>query len=230
MATVTLSSIQQRAREITDRVGSAFFSSSEMDSYTDAAVAEFYDFLTAQMGPGYLLTWQDLSVIAESTSWNLPTDFYKLRGLSIKVSSSPERWIELPTMSVDLANTEYAPRSWVIDANGTTLRAVVRGSVVDIYPQPTAQALTLRVWYIPNWDTTASSLFSQNGWEEHVVLGIAIRMSAKAREDANLYLGLQQKIEKRIRAHAQTVNPEPTVIKDVDPNGDFYRRRGRYLP
>lgn len=214
MATVTLLELRTRARQRADMEATGFIQDSELNTYINASYAELYDLLVSKYGSDYFVApAHTFSTTANTETYALPTDFYKLLGVDCKINSS--NWQTLRRFEFSERNL---PQTWDIYST-EFLRYRVFGSNLLFSPIPTS-ALQMRAWYIPLPETLvldADSFSGVNGYEEYVVIDAAIKMLTKEESDTSSLMFEKQAMKKRIEDMADSRDVgSPATISDTN--------------
>jgi hypothetical protein len=202
----TLAQLRTRSRERADmELGTGqdssthFIKNSELDSYINASVAELYDLLVRAYDADYYLTSTTVTALAATQEYNLPSDFYKMKGLD-------------DSSGVPIKRFNFRER------NTSRLRARLRaGKLRFSTVPPTGEVYTL--WYIPKAETLADdadTFDGINGWEEYVVVDAAIKMLTKQEDDTTSLMMQKEALLKRIEMMSQDRETgDPMTIADV---------------
>lgn len=212
MASVTLTALRARVRELADMTGSAFVTdaSTSLDAFINAAADELYDLLVLKF-EDYNLSSSSFTTASGTGTYALPADFYKLRGVDLTIDGS----------QVALEQFSFRERHRYQSAEVTT----PIGSVGTI-------------WYIPTRSLLANgadTLAGVNGWEEYVVVDAAIRCLLKEESDASSLMAMKQGQMARIEQAAAVRDAGgPSRIVDVEglPDGcalPSYRLEGNFI-
>lgn len=207
MATVTLADLKTRCRERADMVDSDFIEDSELLSYINASYAELYDILVSKFEDYYTLDPVGFTISSGNT-YNLPADFYKLRGVDLSLNG---RWIPVPKFNFQDRNrtnrTAYKQRYRII------------GNKLHISPTDNANG-TYQLWYIPAYtllSLDSDELDGVNGWEEYVVIDVAIKMLAKEESSTTQLEREKDAMLRRITNMAENRDiDQPETVTDVD--------------
>lgn len=216
MSTVTLATLRARVRERADLVGSNFVTdlATSLDAFINASLDELYDVLVSKFSNPYFVSSSVLTTVAASSSYALPTDFYKLLG------------VELPCASdmVDLLEFNFKDRNKLRNgvSTGDLPRYRLEGSNLRLYPAPNA-VLVGAIWYVPTRAPLVSSSDACTfpmGWEEYAVIDAAIKCLNKEESDPQALMLEKASMLQRIEAAAENRNPaEPEHAVDVDSAG-----------
>lgn len=201
-----------------------------LNDLINLAGAELWDMLIAARGHDYHLKDPPgtLSVVAGTSQYSLPADFYELRKIVLKWSTNDVE--EVKDIShlgdrVDLINF----RTW---APWASKAFRVLESKVEILPTPTS-AVAGELWYIPPWkDLVADSdtFDGVNGWDKLIALRAAIELRIIDKLPAGDLQGLFAEQKQRVEEMAsERQAAAPKTVRDVVPEAayvwPFVRRR-----
>lgn len=182
MASVTLTTLRARARERADMVNSTFITdaATSLDALINEGVQELHELLIEHYGENYSVSSSSTSTVAGTSTYALPSDFFKLLGVDLALSS---------TDTYDLKRFNWKERNVFKGASQwgalTLPQYSLEGSNLRVYPAP-AGVYTLTIWYVPMLALLANgsdTVNFPNGWERYVVLAAAIK--ALKKEESN---------------------------------------------
>lgn len=200
--TVTLSSLRSQVRQRADMVNSTFVSDAEVNQYINNSVAELYDILIQKFGNEYNITSSNITTVAGTDTYNLPSDFYKLVGVDLLVSGTDYVSL-LPFMFIERNRWNGTTARTAFGVSG--LRYHLIGSTVRFVPMPDA-AQTIKLWYIPyisELGNDAATLDGVNGYEEYVIIDAAIKCLQKEESDVTVLALQKQAMLQRIESAAE---------------------------
>ena len=213
MALFTLAQLKLRARERGDMVNSRFISETELNSYINASVSELYDLLIATRGENYYINNSLISTVSGTASYNLPSDFLKLMGVDCIIANN---------QSVDMKEFNWKERNLYSDPSFINSRYQLRGGSITLMPVPTS-VQSIKVWYIPKPTTLAvdaDSFEGINGWEEYIIIDVAIKMRVKEESPVQELMIAKQDMKSRIQqASAGRDSINPPRVQDVSGGG-----------
>ena len=200
----------------------ARFSPDELLRYTNEALAELRDLILTSRGQGYFAKTKAYS-LTSATSYALPLDFYQL--VSMRMDRGGGQTYPIDPFNdleeADLISAQTSRGGLVAE------RYHLRDTTFDLYLHPPSGA-SLVVRYVPSPPYLQSPNDKVNawGWEEYVVLGIAIRVSEKEDETERVMrlTARQDKVTARIRGLAPKRDAwRPERVRDVRATGRFAR-------
>ncbi len=283
---VNLSDLRAKARRRADMEGSKFVTDDEVDGYLNDSYKELYDLLISNYGNDYFLKSQSISIVSGTDNYDLPTDFYKGRGLDLQINSSLSVPLQSYNFSERTRNTNfyrfarefkyrlqaykvyltpsptanYTAILWYIPTprklQKSTATSVVSGAStvytvpplsfvvgdvlnnVDFIPTGynTQQKITAKTTTTVTTDLNSSTLgpvtsFGKlestfdafSGWDEYVIVDVAIKLLQKEESDASLLMSQKGYLIKRIEAMSQNLDAgEPMTVKDISVYEHFY--------
>lgn len=212
--TATLAQLRTRCRERADMENSTFISSTELLSYINASYAELYDILVGKF-EDYYVTTSTHTIASGANTITLPTDFYKLRGLDYKIDAN--NWITVGKFN-------FAHRN-VINRSVARARVGIRevqyrliGQDLVIEPEDNASG-DYKLWYTPVYtplSAESDTVDGVNGWEEYIVIDVAIKMLAKEESSTTHLEKEKDSMMKRIEVMSQNRDyDQPESITDT---------------
>lgn len=188
-SSVTLAQLRLDARLYADqRPGSAttFISETELTRLINLMIRELYDMLVEARGSDYYANESTISIVAGTTRYNLPADFYQLASVTLEwasqdselmfpIGTTRERNNYQNQQGRQLTWTRYSPKGYKL-----------RASQIEFLPEPTTD-VTCRLQYVPvftDLSADGSTFDGINGWEKMVSLGVAIEMRAIEKRSA----------------------------------------------
>lgn len=224
--TSTLSELRTEAYRRADQENlTERFPTSEVNNYVNQGIAELWDMLVSANGYAYYGNTATINLVSGTTSYTLPTDFYKLHKV-IYVGSTLGGRLELERLS------EADEVALQVATSRVPLYYRVRAGYLDVLPKPGATA-TLSVSYVPY----ATKLVSDtdtfdgiNGFEEYVVCYAARRMAIKDAdfELANMiYQDMNRQVERIERMASDRDKGHPERVQDI--RGAIIWRRPKRL-
>jgi hypothetical protein len=209
MATTTLLQLRTRIRQRADLVGSDFVTDTELNDLINTAYKELYAHLVAK---SLNRTETSYAVpITGAASYALPADFYSLIGV-------------YRTEGLDkLRLTRYSDTFQPSTRTGDACEYRVVGSNLALHPVPTGGTYTLV--YIPVAPVLATDADTVNGvlgWEEFIVLDVAICCLEKEESDTSKLEYKRDRILKRIADEANAIEFTETVrIRNTRDDSSF---------
>ena len=138
---VALSDLRTLVRQRADQENSQFVTDEELRQYINRGYAELYDLLvTNATSEDYFLKSSTVTLVSGTQTYDLPADFYKLRGVDLNMGSDtfPLRRYNFPQR--DVGSRYSVPYRY---------RYHIQGSSLRLTPSPSTND-TLTVWYIPS--------------------------------------------------------------------------------
>ena len=138
---VSLSDLRLLARQRADMENSQFISDDEWRRMINRSYAELYDLVvTSANSEDYFLKSDTISLVSGTDSYDLPADFYKMRGVDINSGGT----------STPLRRYNFSQRNvGSLYAIASDMRYHVQGSKIFFNPTPSTTD-TVTLWYIPS--------------------------------------------------------------------------------
>lgn len=202
-STVTLATLRTMARRRADMENSSFVTDTELNEYINTAIKRLYDLLV-MANEDYYTTSDTVTTDGTSKEFNLPADFYKIKGLDYNLNGTTRSMKPYPfNERNDFQN------------NTSEIRYRLRKDKIRFEPAPSAQSMTL--WYVPAFSdlsNDADTFDGVNGWEELVAIDAAIKCKRKEESDTQelifererLYAEIKEIAKSRDQAFPQTVS------------------------
>lgn len=194
---VTLGTLKTAARERADMVNSKFISDDELARYINASVKDLYDKLI-NAGEFYFFSSADISIVANTSAYNLPSDFYKILGVDLLVDTNGNA-VTLKPFQFEQRNSFLFTPTWNV-VGLSYMRYMIQGNQLKFVPMPSGSA-TVRIYYAPVFAdlvSDATTFDGVNGWEEYVILDSAIKMLTKEESDPSVLMAERQKMIQRL--------------------------------
>jgi hypothetical protein len=191
-----------------------FVTDEELTDYINSSASELYDILVTKF-EDYYTKDPVLFNIASGNTYNLPSDFYKLRGVDEDFGSGD--FAALERFNFNQRNR----RNLSINrpALGVTSKKYrIFGKKLMISPEDQATG-NYRLWYIPQYDPMVNptdELDVVMGWEEYVIVDAAIKCLQKEESDTQVLQGQKASLYQRIEIASQNRDAEnPETMTDV---------------
>ena len=200
MSTVTLAQIKSRARQKADMENSNFIEDPELLNYVNEAYYTWYDIIVAAFEDYYLsATPTEFSLTTSDEGvFDLPADFYKLAGLDKAIDTGSNRFYTLrKTPWRGRTRTEDTfPRYGLVP----TVSYRIFANKIQMTPMDAATG-TYHLWYIPTavpFVDDGDSIDTFNGFENLLIIDVAIKMLNKEETDPSLLLLERQRLTEAI--------------------------------
>lgn len=194
---VTLASIKAQARQRSDQENSKFVSDSELTGYINASIKELYDTLI-NAGEFYFVSTQNINLVANQQEYDLPADFYKLLGVDLVVDQQGNG-VTLKPFQFEQRNSYLFTPTWNV-VGLSYLRYLIQGNKLRFVPVPSGST-QVKVWYAPafaNLSADTDTFDGINGFEEYVIIDVALKMMAKEESDVSVLAAQKMAIKQRI--------------------------------
>lgn len=196
----------------TCKLDTPFTSDAFLNAEINKQTAAFYD-LMISVDPDYYITTDYVHTTSGTRSYDLPSDFYLLRGVAIKDGTQTDGYSILSRFEWD--------ERYDFDANTypDDIRYRIVGSNLELQPTPESTE-TIELSYIPK-----PTLFSDdsdtfdfiNQYNEWVEIGVCLKgLDRDIRPQTFQQLALQkQMVEERIKEMGRRDDNEPPTVTDV---------------
>lgn len=217
--TETLANMRTRIRSLSG-VRPVSFSDANLLFEINNSIAELYDKLVAADADYYEST-HDYNIVADTASYALPSDFYKVVGVSVLRNSGEY----VPIRKYNRSDRhKYSLYKYKANAR-EYMEYRVRGSNIIFNPTPNwTDTAGVRLFYIPApvkfaTDDDGSGTFDGiAGWEDWVVFDCCIKLVGGYEEgDASYFEKMLMRLNQRIDTLAKTRDySEPDTMRDLD--------------
>ena len=226
--TVTLTQLQTDCRLYADqRPGGAdaFVNDTELTRLINTTITELYDLLVAARGHEYYIDEDAISVVSDTSRYNLPSDFYQLFSITLEWSSDDHE-----ALSAFDSIGERADLNNLTDWGQWNPKAYrLRGSQVEFLPMPSS-AVTARLQYVPTFTDLSGggdTFDGVNGWEKLVTLKVAMEMrTIEGLPYSDLERLYEWQLERIQGLAADRAAEAPKVVGQVYPEGSNGWPRG----
>lgn len=192
--TITLALIRTNALRRADMenvdtfVGSAL--GEEMDQYVNESISELYDLIIDSSAQEWYLRQDTTGVTVSGTKqYALPSDMYLLKGVDMFIGT--QRYTLTPYSFAERNAYEGTPREYPRSYRGRPRHYRLEGALTDstgvhqhnirLTPEPDG-AYEFDIWYYPHapvLDADTDVWDGFNGWEEYVIVDVALKLLAK---------------------------------------------------
>lgn len=219
---ITLAQLKSQARDRADMTNSQFVSDSELVNYINGSIAELHDLLIAAYDNDYFITEYSFNTAANTASYALPADFYKLRGVDTRIGS--DQWFTIQPFNFNERNSQNELVTYLAYGNNFRYRLV--GSNITFTPVPTS-VYSIKMWYIPvatKLSSDSDVLSDLNQFSEYVIVDAALKMAAKEEADVSVLAAQKADLRRRIEVMGQNRNADKS-----DSISDIYAENLDYL-
>jgi hypothetical protein len=225
---ITLEELKTQSRQLADMSDNEFISDSELTNYINFAISELHDMLVENYESEYFLSTESGTTVSGTAEYALPTNFYKLRGVDIKLNGTD--WFSINAFNFNERNRYEEFGSWSLQGI-SNVRYRVMGSNIRFSPVPD-NALPYKIWYIPvatKLVSDSDTLDDINQFSDFVILTAAMKMLIKEESDVSVLQAERNRIEQKIRQASENRDAgQPASISDIyAENNDFLYTRGR---
>ncbi len=178
--TVRLDALRAQVRRRADQesggeASQQLCSDPELNDYINTAWCELYEMLIG-WGQEYFLSSSAVTTVSGTADYDLPDDFFKLRGVDIEVGGV--KFSAHPFMFEERNNYADPGLMW---NSGEPVLYRLKGSQISFIPEP-AGVYPITLWYYPvpiALVGDANTLDGVNGWDDFVVVTAAAKAAAK---------------------------------------------------
>ena len=136
---VALNSLRDEARQRADQVNTTFVTDAELNGYLNNSWSELYDILVSKYQDDYFLTSTTVTITSGTSSYSLPSNFYKARGVDLNINDNQNTPLQRYTFA------DRTRDSLVRYARDVKYR--IQANNIVFAPSPSSNTATL--WYIP---------------------------------------------------------------------------------
>jgi hypothetical protein len=219
-SSVTLAQLRLDARLFADqRPGSStsFITETELTRLVNTKIRELYDMLVAARGSDYYATETTIAIVAGTSRYSLPSDFYELSSATLEWTSNDHE-LMFPVGSVrerihyegvlpQNCWSRYSPKGYRL-----------RASQLEFLPVPTG-SVTCRIQYVPvftDLSADGDTFDGINGWEKMVAIGVAMEMREIEKRPSSTLAGMYAEQLARIETMKSERDAEaPKEVVDV---------------
>ncbi len=225
------------ARQLAEQEVSTFISEPEIVFRLNARIAQLYDMLVAADADRFVQEASLTTTSASGPPWTveLPADFYQIRGLDF-VSGRSRYPLEPYTLQE--RNFDGGSSGWPFsDRSSIRYRVAGQGFVSDdvgdlvdlLHFDCNPGNSTLALYYVPAAPQLVDGedvLNGVNGWEDWIVLKVAIDMMNKEESDPSALMAQCSEIEQRVK-HLSTTRDSGRAprVSDVRTSRSWLRAR-----
>lgn len=181
--TVTFAQLISSSKDRANMEKSTLITDAQWKEYVNKSKDSLYDMLISAYSDEYYVTTYTFNTVVGTTSYALPATFYKLISCSLK---SGDDYLRLKKFSYqDRNRNSYLPYRSNLFKFRYEYR--VSGDNIVLDPVPSAND-TIELIYIPkavNLVNDNDVLEGFNGWEEYIILDVAIKALRKEESDTS---------------------------------------------
>lgn len=224
---ITLAELKLQARQRADMENSNFVKDSELVNYINNSIAELHDILCEAYDAEYYVTTFEFDTNTTDQEYDLPDDFYELKGVDLKLSN--QEFITIEKYVLNDRNNHQNFNAWTL-YGVSNVRYRIIGNRIRFEPRPNTVA-TIKLWYVPvatKLVNESDELDDLNAYSEYVIVDTAIKMMQKEESDVSVLAAQKMALEKRIRDKAanRDANKAESVTDVYSTGDDFYWRSG----
>jgi hypothetical protein len=196
MRSTTVRDIVEAVRDLADIRYSQVVRDDELLRYVNDSYTSLFDLLVTA-DEDYYLSFATFDIIPNTGIYNLPDNFYKLRGVDYYSGAGGEPITLLPF--------NFRERNKFPAFSDATLRYRIVANSLVFTPAPRATA-SITMWYVQSpakFSSLDDIIDGVAGWDEYIKVDAAIKCKEKQELDASQLLLRKAELEKRIEHASQ---------------------------
>ena len=207
---ISLLTLKNKIRDRGEFYNTAWLTDSELVSHINDSIAALYDFLITIDSGRYLTTSSEISIVAGTRTYDLPSDFYIVVGVDLVDDSHQSGYRTMSRFNWGERHDN------AIRMSEHFARYDILGNKLWIHPKPDwAGSVVLRYIPVPVELSADEDTFdSVNSWTDWVVLDCLIKIGHKEGLDTKGWQREQGKTEMRIASIGETNRSEPKTVND----------------
>ena len=214
---VTLLQLRDSCKDRADMTGSNRIGDSQWNEYINKSKDKLYDLLISAYESEYYTKSIQLDVSANTDTYALPTDFYK----TVLVEYLVDTYHTYPLKKFSFAEKNRSVYPSGFNRYGNYLRYREVADNIVFHPVPVSNC-TVKIWYIPtatNLSADGDLLKGFNGWEEFIIIDVAIKAGRNEETDTKDLERDLLNITDRLNTMAENRNVNCSArIQNVDRN------------
>ena len=178
---VTLLQLRDSAKDRSDMTGSTRVPDPQWNEYINKSKDRLYDLLIAAYDSEYYTISALINVVANIDTYALPSDFYK----TVLLECIVDTFHSYPLKKFNFGSKNNAVYPTNFNRYGNYIRYREVKDNIIFHPVPIVNS-TLKLWYIPlatNLVADGDLLKGFNGWEEYIILDVAIKAARNEETD-----------------------------------------------
>jgi hypothetical protein len=211
---VLVSEIISLAKQRADMENTGFISDAEWLTYADQSYRKFYSLVTT-LYEDYNVTSVDITTVAGTEEYSLPTGFFKAR--LVEIYGVTPRPLTLKQWTLSEKNR------LAYNVNGYPIRYSIYGEKLRLLPVPQGP-YAVRLWFIPTATAitaTSQSVEVYNGFDEYIVLDMAIKALTKEQSNTDRLERERDRMEKMLEETLRGRDAgSPRFMTDIDRQND----------
>lgn len=178
---VTLLELRDSAKDRADMTGSNRIDTAQWNEYINKSKDRLYDLLIAAYDSEYYTKSALINVVANTDTYPLPLDYYK----TVLMEYIIDQYHSYPLKKFNFIEKNRSVYPIGFNRYGNYLKYREVADNVIFHPSPITNCV-LKLWYIPlatNLVADIDSLKGFNGWEEYIILDVAIKAARSEETD-----------------------------------------------
>jgi hypothetical protein len=227
---VSLSELRLLSQQRADMQNSQFITADEWRRMINRSYAELYDLIvTSANSEDYFLTSGTINLVSGTTTYDLPTDFYKSRGVDLNTGGA----------KVPLRRYNFSERNvGGLYSTATDMRYHIQSNSIVFNPEPSSSD-TVTIYYIPSpakfLEYTVTAI--GRGATTHWTIGTHSLQIGDLLDGVDFLAADYNVLQTVTAIGAATVNTDlnsagladPTVFGKIESRYDFYSGWDEYL-
>ena len=211
---VTLLQLRDQAQDRADMYGQTLVTPTQWNYYINKSKDALYDLLISAYGNDYYVAPPlTIPFVSGTDKYALPADYYKTIKVEFAIDANNYRVLRRFAPS----NTSRTSTLYPNAGYGRDYRYRELGDYLYFDPIPNGSD-SFRLWYVPlatNLVADIDTLKGFNGWEEYIIIDVAIKALRKEESDTADHERDLARLTKRLEEMAETRNiGEPAKIID----------------
>lgn len=154
---------------------------------------------------------KDIHVISGTRSYDLPSDVYRVTGVSVSDSTCQDGYQNLLRYQFE-ERYDYA----ILTTQKLDARYIILGSKIEFQPTP-QWTDTVRIHYVPkvtDLDAPTDTYDFHDGWQEWVILDVCEKIALLKNQNNQMFNGLKREIQDRLTTAIIRDIAKPRVVVD----------------
>lgn len=186
---MTLLDLRTIILDETDNHDNPLYTTSEINRYINSSAGELHDLLVSKYSDNYFYKTFSFTLPDGSKEYNLPSDFGKMLGLDLVEGD----------YRTDIKRFDFRDRNR--DLGGLKYRLM--GKKLLFNNAKISGPKNFEIHYVPTYinlvaDSDSLDSIVINGWEEYIIVDVAMKMIAKAEQDASPFINRKNSLLGRI--------------------------------
>lgn len=230
---VDLLALRTQAQQAANMENDGLVTTAEWNSLINYGAKRMYSVLASKFGEEYAMSSATVAIVSGQDTYDLPADFYRMRGVDLSVSS---RTVSCRRFQFRQRNMySWSAINWGGSGNGRPMY-MLSGSKIKFIPLPNVTGSVITLWYVPTMQVyvhgagvLTSALLTNDddtmddvmGFSRLIVLEAAIQAKIKDDNDPAALLAQRAEVMEWIEREAKDRDEgEPMFVGTVDQPDD----------